>query len=237
MMTKKDVFSVEDVAKAIDHAVLKPQYVSRDIEEQAAMCMTRGVGCICVRPTDVGLAVRCVSGSTVAVASVVGFPHGTHDASIKLSEAKRVLSAGAQEIDMVLAIGHLISGDVGLVEDEITAIVNTASEFRACVKVILETCYLSTDQIITACQIAEKAGANFVKTSTGFGLNPNGTTGATVEDVQVMLDTVSTRVGVKASGGIRSWEQAIQFLAMGCQRLGVGDAETILDGGQTTSDY
>ena len=78
MMTKKDIFSVEDVAKAIDHAVLKPQYVSRDIEEQAAMCMTRGVGCICVRPTDVGLAVRCVSGSTVAVASVVGFPHGSH---------------------------------------------------------------------------------------------------------------------------------------------------------------
>lgn len=233
----KPIFSVEHVAKVLDHAVLKPQYAKRDVEDHAAMCMSREVGCICVRPTDVGLAVRCVSGSSVTVASVVGFPHGSHDASIKLSEAKRVLSAGAQEIDMVIAIGNLIAGEEAYVEDEITAIVNAASEFRACVKVILETCYLSTDQIITACQIAEKAGANFVKTSTGFGLNSNGTTGATVEDVQVMLDTVSTRVGVKASGGIRSWEQAIQFLAMGCQRLGVGDAETILDGGQTTSDY
>ena len=237
MADRQPVVSPASVARAMDHAVLKPQCTVGDLEAQAAMCMTRGVGCLCVRPIDVATATRLVAGSPVVVASVVGFPHGSHRKEAKAEEARLAIGDGARELDMVMAIGRLLSGDVAAVRDDIAAVTAVARPQGVLVKVILETCYLSKDHIVTACHLAEQAGADFVKTSTGFGVNPGGPTGATPEAIRIMLDTVGGRLGVKASGGIRTWDEAVMYLTMGCRRLGVGDAATILDGGAAAPIY
>jgi deoxyribose-phosphate aldolase len=237
MANQPPVFSPAIVARAMDHAVLKPQYADSDLEAHAAMCVARGVGCLCVRPVDVAGAVRFVAGSPVVVASVIGFPHGSHRPETKASEARLAIDDGARELDMVLAIGRLVSGDEAAVRDDIAAVVAAARPHEVLVKVILETCYLSAEQIVAACRLAEEAGADFVKTSTGFGVNPGGPTGATPEAIRLMLDTVGNRLGVKASAGIRTWDEAVMYLAMGCRRLGVGDAAAILDGGTSASTY
>lgn len=237
MTQQQPVFSPAAVARAMDHAVLKPQYADGDLEGHAAMCVARGVGCLCVRPVDVAAATRLVAGSPVVVASVVGFPHGSHRPETKACEARLAIDDGARELDMVMAIGRLLSGDGAAVRDDIAAVVAVARPHDVLVKVILETCYLSAEQIVMACRLAEEAGADFVKTSTGFGVNPSGPTGATPEAIRLMLDTVGDRLGVKASGGIRTWDEAVMYLAMGCRRLGVGDAAAILDGGTSASAY
>lgn len=218
-------FTAAAVARALDHAVLRPEYTSRDLAAHAAMCVERGVGCICVRPCDVAAAARLVAGSPVAVASVIGFPHGSHRPETKALEGRLALADGARELDMVMNIGRFLSGDHEGVRDDIAALVAEAKRGGGLVKVILETCFLSPGQIATACRLAEQAGADFVKTSTGYG-----TDGATPEAVRIMLDTVGGRLGVKASGGIRTWSDAVMYLDMGCTRLGVGDAARILDG-------
>ena len=220
-----------DVALALDHAVLKPEYTRDDLVRHAAMCVARGVGCLCVRSVDVAAAARLVAGSPVVVASVIGFPHGSQRPEVKALEARLAIADGARELDMVMNIGALRSGDEATVRDEIAAVVAEARPRGVVVKVILETCHLTEYQIAAACRLAEAAGADFVKTSTGFGVPPNGPGGATPEAVRVMLDTVGGRVRVKASGGIRSWDDAVRFLDMGCARIGVGDAAAILDGG------
>jgi deoxyribose-phosphate aldolase len=219
-------FSVADVARRLDHAVLKPTATRRDLGESAAMCVARGVGCLCVRPPDVAEAVRLVAGSDVAVASVVGFPHGSHRPRVKAAESRLAIADGARELDMVMWIGGFLSGDHDAVRDDIAAVVAEAKPHDVLVKVILETCHLSLDEVAAACRIAAAAGADFVKTSTGFG-----PAGATPEAVGVMLRTVDGRLGVKASGGIRSWEACVRYLAMGCTRIGVGAAAQILDEG------
>jgi deoxyribose-phosphate aldolase len=224
--------TVRDVAALLDHAVLKPHFTAADLASQAAMCVARGVGCLCVRPCDVAAATRHVAGSPVVVASVVGFPHGSHRPETKALEARLAVADGARELDMVLAINALLSGDESRVRDDIAAVVAEARPHGALVKVILETCYLTPAQIVTACRLAEEAGADFVKTSTGFG-----TAGATPEAVRLMLDAVGGLLGVKASGGIRSWADAVMYLDMGCKRIGVGDAATILDGGTSAGGY
>ncbi|MFM8379954.1 MAG: deoxyribose-phosphate aldolase [Planctomycetia bacterium] len=224
--------SVRDVAALLDHAVLKPNFTAADLAAQAAMCVARGVGCLCVRPCDVAAAARHVAGSPVVVASVIGFPHGSHRPETKALEARLAVADGARELDMVLAIHALLSGEESRVRDDIAAVVAEARPHGALVKVIFETCYLSPAQIVMACRLSEEAGADFVKTSTGFG-----TGGATPEAVRLMLDTVGGRLAVKASGGIRTWDDAVMYLDMGCKRLGVGDAATILDGGTVTGAY
>ena len=218
--------TVAAVARRLDHAVLKPTATVRDLEEAAAMCGARGVGCLCVRPVDVAAAVRLVAGSDVAVASVVGFPHGGHRPEVKAEESRLAIDDGARELDMVMQIGRFLSGEHDLVRRDIEAVVAEAKPRGVLVKVILETCHLSPVGIAEACRIAEEAGADFVKTSTGFAAG-----GATPEAVAVMLRTVGGRLGVKASGGIRSWHDAVRYLAMGCTRLGVGAAAEILDDG------
>lgn len=223
--------AVADVARAIDHAVLKPEATAADLARHAAMCVDRGVGCLCVRPCDVAAATRLVASSPVVVASVVGFPHGSHRTETKALEARLAIDDGAAELDMVMNVGRFLSGDEAAVHDDIAAVVAAARPREVIVKVILETCLLEAAAIAAACRIAEAAGADFVKTSTGFGTNPRGPTGATPAAVRIMLDTVAGRLGVKASGGIRTWDDAVMYLTMGCRRIGVGDAATILDGG------
>ena len=225
-------FTAADVARVLDHAVLKPTYTTADLAQHAAMCVARGVGCLCVRSCDVAAAARLVAGSPVVVASVIGFPHGSHRPETKALESRLAIADGARELDMVLNVGALLSGDTSLVRDDIAAVVAEAKPHGVLVKVIFETCYLTPAQIVTACRLSEEADADFVKTSTGFG-----TTGATPEAVRLMLDTVGTRLGVKASGGIRTWADAVMYLDMGCTRLGVGDAAAILDGGTAMGGY
>jgi deoxyribose-phosphate aldolase len=224
--------TIRDVAALLDHAVLKPNFTAADLSAHAAMCVARGVGCLCVRPADVAAAVGHVAGSPVVVASVIGFPHGSHRPETKALESRLAIADGAKELDMVIALGPLLSGDESRVREDIGAVVAAARPYGVLVKVIFETCYLTPAQIVTACRLAEEAGANFVKTSTGFG-----TAGATPEAVRLMLDTVGGRLGVKASGGIRTWDDAVMYLDMGCTRLGVGDAAAILDGSTAAGTY
>lgn len=219
------------VARMLDHAVLKPEFTAADLARHAWMCIDRGVGCLCVRSCDVAAAARLVAGTPVVVAAVIGFPHGAQRPEVKAFEARLAIADGARELDMVINVGALRSGDQAAVRDDIAAVVAEARPHRVLVKVILETCLLTTEQIVAACRLAEEAGADFVKTSTGFGAG-----GATPEAVRTMLDAVGGRLGVKASGGIRTWEEAVRYLDMGCTRLGVGDAAGILAGRPQASD-
>jgi len=222
--------TVADVARHLDHAVLKPELTAADLARHAAMCVSRGVGCLCVRSCDVAAATQLVASSPVAVAAVIGFPHGAQRAEVKALEARLAIADGARELDMVLNVGAFLSGREAGVRDDIAAVVAEARPHDVVVKVILETCYLPVERIAAACRLAEEAGADFVKTSTGFGVKSSGPTGATPEAVRIMLDAVGGRLQVKASGGIRSWDEAVRYLDMGCTRLGVGDAAAILDG-------
>jgi deoxyribose-phosphate aldolase len=223
-------YSREEVAKLIDHAVLKPSMTEADVKANAAMCRERGVGDLCVRPCDVALAASELEGCDTTVAAVIGFPHGSNRPEVKALEAKLAIEDGAAELDMVMNIGKFLSGDDATVQKDIEAVVAEAK--GADVKVILETCLLTLDQVARACKLAEAAGADFVKTSTGF----NGE-GATPEVIDVMLKTVGETMKVKASGGIRSWETAVNFLDQGCSRLGVGSTEAVLDDAEATGAY
>ncbi|MCX5685389.1 MAG: deoxyribose-phosphate aldolase [Planctomycetota bacterium] len=210
----------------MDHAVLKPFAKAEDVVKACKMCRARGVGNLCVRPSDAALAARQLAGSETTVSVVVGFPHGSNRSETKALEARLALDDGAVELDMVMNIGQFLSGNEDVVRKDIEAVVAVAKPRKALVKVILETCWLTPDQIARACKLAEAAGADFVKTSTGFGDGP-----ATPEAVAVMLKTVGKTMGVKASGGVRTWETAVGYLKQGCRRLGVASSEAILDGG------
>ena len=219
------MFTREQVAKTIDHAVLKPFATSQDVIDGARMCKERGVGNFCVRPTDVALAAAELKDCDTTVACVIGFPHGSNRSETKALEARLAIEDGADELDMVMNIGRFLSGDHEAVRKDIEAVVAEAKQAGALVKVILEICWLSPPQIARACLLAEAAGADFVKTSTGFGDGP-----ATPEAIDIMVKTVGSGVGVKAAGGVRSWETAVAYLEQGCKRLGVASTEKVLDG-------
>ena len=229
MSTEK--ITKEFVAKSMDHAVLKPAMTDEDVRLNAAMCIEKGVGDLCVRPSDAALAVELLKESDTTVAVVVGFPHGANRSEVKALEAKLAIEDGADELDMVMNIGKFLSGDYEYVQRDIEAVVAEAKGKDVLVKVILATCLLTLEQVAKACEIAIAAGADFVKTSTGF----NGE-GATVEAVEVMLKTCDGRAKVKPSGGIRDWDRAVMFLKMGVHRLGVGSAAQILDGAAPEGD-
>lgn len=226
------MYTRSDVARNIDHAVLKPSATDEDILKAARMCIERGVGNLCVRPTDVVAAAAALNDCATTVAAVVGFPHGSNRPEVKALEARLAIEQGAVELDMVMNIGKFLSGDQEFVREDIEAVVAEAAPHGVLVKVILETCYLDCGRIAAACLIARDAGADYVKTSTGFG-----TGGATPAAVAVMLDAVGDSMQVKASGGIRSWEQATAYLDQGCTRLGIGSTEAVLDGAPVDSDY
>ena len=217
------MYSTAYIAGIIDHAVLKPMATDDDIIRNAEFCVEYGIGNFCVRPTDVKLAAEKLRDRDTTVAAVVGFPHGANRSEVKALEARLAISDGADELDMVMNIGKFISGDYDFVRHDIEAVVAEAEPHGKTVKVILETCYLSPEQIKKACLIARDAGADFVKTSTGFA-----DSGASPEAVEIMVDTVGDSMGVKAAGGIRSRKDAITYLELGATRLGTGSAEAIL---------
>lgn len=214
--------SVAAIAATIDHAILKPELTLAEVDADLDLAARYGIFSVCVRPGDVAHAVAALAGTGVAVGTVIGFPHGSTSTAAKVAESRQALADGASELDMVLAIGRLRSGLLDQVEADIAAVV-AAAEGRI-VKVILETAYLDDDQIVAACQAAERAGASFVKTSTGFAGG-----GATVPHVTLMRASVSPAVQVKASGGVRSLDAALEMLDLGVTRLGTSATAVILD--------
>jgi len=219
------MFTKKDVAKTIDHSVLKPFATDKDIVDGCRMCEKWGVASMCVRPTDVSLAAKELKNSEVGVSAVIGFPHGSNRSEVKALEAKLAIEDGAVELDMVMNIGKFLSGDYDFVRKDIESVVAEAKKSNVIVKVILEICYLSPEQIGKACKIAEAAGADYVKTSTGFGDGP-----ATPEAVEIMIKTVGKTMGVKAAGGVRTYETAVGYLKQGCKRLGAASTQAVLDG-------
>jgi deoxyribose-phosphate aldolase len=225
-------YTVEQVAATIDHAVLKPDQTEAELRKNASMCIERGVASLCVRPCDIQPAADLLRNSPVMVSCVLSFPHGADTTATKLFQAQQAIADGVQEIDMVMNIGRFLSGKHRHVHDDIKAVVEIAHASGVIVKVIQESCYLSLEQVARACEISYEAGADFVKTSTGFGPSS-----ATPEIIDVMVKTVGGKMGIKASGGIRTWEQAVGYLDQGATRLGIGATTAVLDGGAVEGDY
>jgi deoxyribose-phosphate aldolase len=202
------------LAALIDHTLLKPDATRVEIERLCEEAREHLFASVCVQPHWVSLCAERLAGTPVKVCSVVGFPHGMNRPETKCFEARRAVQDGATELDMVINIGALKSGDVAAVERDIRAVVECGRP-RATIKVILETSYLTDEEKIEACTLAKAAGADSVKTSTGFGRG-----GATVEDVSLMRQVVGPKMGVKAAGGIRSAEIARRMISAGATRIG-----------------
>jgi len=207
------------IAATIDHAALKPNLTDQDLVENCRLGKRYHVASVCVRPSDVALAAQELAGSGVVPSAVIGFPHGAHRPEVKALEAALAIEDGARELDMVMNIGKFLSGDEAWVRRDIEGVVAEARRAGGVlVKVILETCYLTADQIARACEIARDAGADFVKTSTG-----KSPVSATPEAAAAMLDVIADTdrtVGLKPSGGIRTAEQAAEYLALAAGKLG-----------------
>lgn len=205
-----------DIARLIDHTLLKPEATPEQIKQLCQEALTYKFASVCVNPTHVKLAAELLQGSEVEVCTVVGFPLGANVTATKVFETEQALNDGATEIDMVINIGALKSGNTYMVEDDIGHVVDKSHQHGAICKVIIETALLTDEEKITACRLAQKSRADFVKTSTGFSSQ-----GATVEDVALMRRTVGPEMGVKASGGIRTYLEAKSMVAAGANRLGV----------------
>ena len=216
-------YTFEQVAKTLDHSVLKPDVTAADIEAGAAIAKKYDTASYCIQGANVSQAAKLLAGSTVPVCATVGFPHGAITSAAKAFEATEATRNGATEVDMVINVGALIAGDDELVESDIRAVAEAAHAGGAHLKVILETALINEEQIVRACKLSEAAGADFVKTSTGFS-----TAGATLENVRLMKATVGDRLRVKASGGVRTVDQVIDFIEAGVSRCGTSNAEAIL---------
>ncbi len=205
----------EELARYIDHTLLKPEATSEQIRQVCREALQYHFASVCVNPSYVEIVARELSGSDVKTCSVVGFPLGATLPEVKTFETRKSIELGAQEIDMVINIGALKSGDEELVGKDIEAVVEVVHERDALVKVIIEAALLTDEEKVRACLIAKRAGADYVKTSTGFGPG-----GATVEDVKLMRATVGPSMGVKAAGGIRTLEKALAMIEAGATRIG-----------------
>ncbi|MBR2719497.1 MAG: deoxyribose-phosphate aldolase [Clostridia bacterium] len=213
-----------DIAKMLDHSTLQPFLTEEDIRKGCELALKYDCASVCARPCDVPILAEMLKGSDVKVCTVIGFPHGSHETAIKVAEAKLALEEGCQELDMVLNIGKMIHGDHDYVKGEIKQIADLAHEQGAIVKVILETCYLTDEQKKIACRLSEEAGADFVKTSTGYGSK-----GCTIDDLKLMRAAVSAHVRVKGSGGIRDLDTVLSARAVGASRCGVSATAKIME--------
>ncbi|MDG4505352.1 deoxyribose-phosphate aldolase [Streptococcus suis] len=216
--------------KYIDHTILKPETTKEQVAQILAEAKEHDFASICVNPTWVAYAAQELKDSDVKVCTVIGFPLGANTPAVKAFETKDAIENGADEIDMVINIGALKSKNDELVFEDIQAVVAASGD--KLVKVIIETCLLTEEEKVKACQLSKEAGADFVKTSTGFS-----TGGATVEDVALMRKTVGPDMGVKASGGARSYEDAIAFIEAGATRIGASSGVAIMKGEKADGDY
>jgi deoxyribose-phosphate aldolase len=221
VVPQQETLTVQSIAALIDHAILKPELTDDDVAADLDLAGRWGVFSVCVRPSDIARSVARLDGTGVATGTVIGFPHGSTSTAAKTAEGRRALDDGASELDMVLHIGRLRSGDLAAVTDDIAAVVAIA-EGRV-VKVILETAFLTDEQVVAGSKAAEAAGASFVKTSTGFAGG-----GATPHHLRLMRDAVSPAVRIKASGGVRGLDTLLEMRAIGVDRFGTSATETIL---------
>ncbi|OCL25473.1 deoxyribose-phosphate aldolase [Orenia metallireducens] len=221
----------KELAAMIDHTILNADALDKDVKLRCQEALEYGFASVCVNPSFVSLVNKELKGSKVKVCTVIGFPLGETTTETKIFETRNAIKNGADEIDMVINIGAIKSGAWDIVKDDIKAVVE-AAKGNAIVKVIIETCYLTKEEKVKACQIAKEVGADFVKTSTGFG-----TAGATVEDIKLMKETVGPDMGVKASGGIRSKDDALKMIEAGATRIGASSGVAIVTGSIGTSDY
>ena len=217
--------TVQDVADLIDHALLKPELTPQEVEASCRELAQEEIWSVCVRPSDVALALAAVKGHRTQVCTVIGFPHGTTSTAAKVAEARQALADGATELDMVLNIGALRGGDVDRVREDIAAVVEVGHAEGRIVKVIFETALLDEAQKIAACRASEEAGADFVKTSTGFAGG-----GATLPDVRLMRASTGPQMQVKASGGVRDIDTLLAMCAEGVTRIGTSSTAALLAG-------
>ena len=214
----------KDIAGMLDHSMLQPWLTDEEIRKGCEVALKYETASVCARPCDVPILAEMLEGSPVKVCTVIGFPHGAHETAVKAAEAELAVNEGCQELDMVINIGKLKSGDADYVEEEIRCLAGIAHAGGAILKVILEMCYLTEEEKILACKLSERAGADFVKTSTGYGSG-----GCTMEDLKLMRANVSDRVRIKASGGIRDLDTVLAAREAGASRCGVSATVKIME--------
>ena len=215
--------TASELAQMIDHTLLKPEATPGQIDRLCAEARQYGFASVCVNPVHVARCAEALRGSAVKVCTVIGFPLGANTSAVKAFEAVKAIQDGAIELDMVINIGALKAGELAQVRQDIRQVVEAVSASAALVKVIIEACLLTDEEKVTACQLAKQAGADYVKTSTGFS-----TGGATPEDVTLMRRTVGPEIGVKAAGGVRTLADAQRMIEAGASRLGVSAGVKIL---------
>lgn len=216
--------TAKEIAKMIDHSLLRPDMTRQEVIEGCLLAKQYDCATVCVKPCDVEAANEVLCGTDVKVTTVIGFPHGHSLTEVKVMEAEIAVKKGCEEIDMVLNIGRLKSGDYDLVENDIKAVCDAAHKSGVIVKVILENHYLLDEEKIKACQLCESAGADFVKTSTGYAK-----TGATIHDLKLMRETCSPKIRVKAAGGVRTLDAALAVRAVGGTRFGATATKKIVE--------
>ncbi len=219
-----DKVTARDIAKMIDHSLLKPEMTRQEVIDGCKIAMKYDCASVCVKPCDVEIAGEVVKGSDVLLTTVIGFPHGHHLTEVKVMEAELAMSQGCVELDLVMNIGRFKSGEYDYVEKDIRTVCESAHRRGAIVKVILENHYLTEAEVEQACIICDKAGADFVKTSTGYAKS-----GAKISDLKIMRKTVSPRVRVKAAGGVRTLDAALSVRAVGGVRFGATATEKIME--------
>jgi deoxyribose-phosphate aldolase len=213
-----------DFARMLDHSLLQPTLTDDALDAGCRLARDYGVASVCIKPYAVRRAADLLAGSAVAVGTTVGFPHGGHVTAVKVAEAERATADGARELDMVVNVGKVLTGDWGYVADDIRAVVEAARRGGALVKVIFENCFLSDAHKERLCRVCGEAGADFVKTSTGYGDG-----GATDDDLRLMRRCAPPHVQVKAAGGVRTFDRLLAVRALGVTRVGATATKTILD--------
>ena len=217
-------YTYEDIAKMIDHSLLPPSLTDQDLESGCRAAVDYNVASVCIMPYYLKRCAEILQGSKVEASTTIGFPHGGHTTTIKVAEAERAMDDGCQELDMVANISKVLSGDWNYVRLDLKAVIDAAHARNKKVKVIFENCYLQNVHKIRLCKICAEIGADWVKTSTGFG-----TSGATLDDVKLMRAHSPAHVQVKAAGGIRDLDQLLAFRALGASRVGASRTKEILE--------
>jgi len=217
-------YTYEDIAKMIDHSLLNPTLSDRDLEAGCELALAYSVGSVCIMPYYLRRCAELLKGSTVNASTTIGFPHGGHTTAVKVAEAKQALCDGGQELDMVVNISKVLSGDWDYVRSDLAAVIDVTHKQGQKVKVIFENCYLSDEQKVKLCEICGELGADWVKTSTGYG-----TGGATMDDLRLMREHSPAQVQVKAAGGVRDLDKLLEVRALGVTRVGASRTADMLD--------
>ena len=217
-------YTYQDIAKMIDHSLLNPTLTDKDLEQGCRLALKYDTASVCIMPYYLKRCTEILQGSTVKASTTIGFPHGGHTTAIKLAEARQALADGGQELDMVVNISKVLSGDWDYVRSDIAAVINATHEKGQKVKVIFENCYLNNEQKIKLCETCGQLGADWVKTSTGYG-----TGGATIEDLKLMRQHAPKHVQIKAAGGVRDLDKLLEVRALGVTRVGATRTADILE--------